>query len=244
MELLTFEVSKLKIVEFIILGIGLLALVILVRKLITYFWIDSKGYASITRILPILELSIGLVFLIWVLHVIFQGQPTYFLVGFSSILAIIVWAARFAIKDIIGGAILKAEENYLISDRIRLGDIEGWITKIGLRSLHITTDDGQQLRIPYSLITGDLLWKTTSSAVSAVYTFKLDIPKSENLPTIIEKIRRCVLNSVWSSVVKEPIIKYRSENPDYYIVEVTIHAITNDYFPNIENNVRQLIPTK
>ncbi|MDD1725031.1 MAG: mechanosensitive ion channel [Methanospirillum sp.] len=70
-------------------------------------------------------------------------------------------AAGLAAKDILGnffsGAVLAADQPFRVGDRIRVQDFFGDVVSIGPRSTRIETLDSQQVTIPNSILTNDVV---------------------------------------------------------------------------------------
>lgn len=70
-------------------------------------------------------------------------------------------AAGLAAKDILGnffsGAVLAADQPFRVGDRIRVLDFFGDVVSIGPRSTRIQTLDSQQVTIPNSILTNDVV---------------------------------------------------------------------------------------
>ena len=236
-----FKVIEVKFVQLFLFVIGLVIFALLVRRTPLENNLQNKRNAWIKRALPVFEMTLFLALMIWGIYAIFNDQPTLFIVLAIILSGILLWASQFAIKDFVCGVILKAEELYQVHDHIHFDDTEGWITKIGIRSLQITASDGQQIRIPYSRISDTLFAKTTKTKGSFVHTFRLEIAKSERLSAAIETIRLTIVNCIWSSVVNEPSVRYDSDGGMRYGLEITVYTTSSDYFSRIEDTVRRTI---
>ena len=191
------------------------------------------------RAFPIIEMVFWVGAITLGIHTIFYNQPIAIMILSTILFAILLWAARFAFKDFVCGVILKAEEAYQLHDYFRLDDVNGRISKAGIRSLQITAANGQKFRVPYSRISSTLFAKTTQENESYVHTFRLEIAKSASLSTTIENVRLTIVNCIWSSVANGPSIRYYSEDRTHNLLEITVHAISSDYFSKIEDKVRK-----
>ena len=234
-----FSAMEVKLVQLTLFFVGLIMIALVIRRITRSIVRQSKGVSWLKRAFSVFEMTLFLTLSIWGIHAIFKDQPTLFIIITTAVLTLFLWASRFAIKDLVCGVILKAEDTYRVYDHIRFDNTEGWISKAGLRSLQITAADGQQIRIPYSRISDTLFAKTTEKNGSYVHTFRLEIPKSEPLPAVIEHVRLTIIHCIWSSVVNAPSIRYDSEGSTHYVLEITVHAISKDYFSRIEDKVRR-----
>ncbi len=62
--------------------------------------------------------------------------------------AAIALAAQDSLKNLFGGITLYIDRPFKIGDRIKIGEIDGYVKDIGLRSLRIRTLDGRAITIP------------------------------------------------------------------------------------------------
>lgn len=66
-------------------------------------------------------------------------------------------AAQDLLSNLFGGIAILSDKPFKIGDRIRVGQNEGWVKEIGLRTTRITTLDGTELIIPNSDIAKTVL---------------------------------------------------------------------------------------
>lgn len=242
MEWMTgLDITEVKFMNTFLFVVGLVLIAVLIRWIVPILILRRARLSWFTRAIPVLELALWITILLLGIHTLFRDKPIIIMAMSAILLGILLWAARFAIKDLVWGVILRAEEPYRLHDRIRFNKVDGWISNTGIRSLKITATDGQQIRIPYSCISNSLFAKTTPKTNAYIHTFRIEVPKSESLSVTIESIRIAVLNSIWSSVVNEPSIRYDSEGKGHYILEITINALSNRYFSRIEDKVRRFV---
>jgi len=66
-------------------------------------------------------------------------------------------AAKDMLANLFGGIAILTDKPFKIGDRIKVGDNDGWVTEIGLRTTRIKTLDGTQLVIPNSEIANTVI---------------------------------------------------------------------------------------
>ena len=236
-----FKVMEVKLVQLFLFGVFLIMIAFLIRMTMRLVLPLNMRVPWLKREFPFIQFTLIITIIIVGIYSIFNDQPVLIIILISILFTILIWASRFAIKDFVCGIILKTEEPYQVNDHIRINDIEGRVSKAGLRSLQITTSDNQLIRIPYSRISETLFAKTTMMDGFYTHTFRLELPKSAPLPAVIENLRMTILNCIWSSVVNEPSICYDSEGSAHYVLEITVYAISTDYFSRIEDKVRRSV---
>ena len=233
------RMMEMKLVQLLLLLIAMMILAVLIKWTVRVGILQKVPIPWLNRTFPVIEIVLWVSVMTLGIHTIFNKQPIAILILSTVLFSILLWAARFAIKDFVCGVILKAEEAYKLHDHIRFDDIDGLISKAGIRSLQITAANGQKIRVPYSRISSTLFAKTTQKSGSYVHTFRLEIPKSASISTTIENAKLTIANCIWSSVVNEPSIRYFSEDRTHNLLEITVYTINSDYFSKIEDKVRQ-----
>lgn len=91
-----------------------------------------------------------------------------------------IWAGiglQTIIKDFIAGVFIYAENQYAIGDKVKIGESEGVVHKMSLRSTVLLDDDGNLVFIPNSAITA-----VTNYSLGADMKGKEPPPKKDVLP--------------------------------------------------------------
>ena len=78
-------------------------------------------------------------------------QETFF-AAIGSVAIAIGLGAQDLIKNLIGGFVVLGDRPYQIGDRVRIGDADGEIVHIGLRSTKLITLDDTRITIPNAMI--------------------------------------------------------------------------------------------
>ncbi len=71
-------------------------------------------------------------------------------------------AAQDTIKNLLGGITLYADRPFKMGDRILIGEVDGFVVNIGLRSIRILTLDDRMVSIPNSVVVDSTLINITS----------------------------------------------------------------------------------
>jgi MscS family membrane protein len=118
----------------------------------------------------------------------------------------------FGLKDIISnwvsGIIIIGEKTYMIDDVIKVGDLTGIVTDIGLRTTKLKTYDRNTVIIPNSIMVNEKIINLTSgrhlsiSSISFLIDYTFDIEKAKK---IIEDVLKKNSNVVVDSDKKREI---------------------------------------
>ncbi len=113
-------------------------------------------------------------------------------------------AAQDLLKDLIGGIVVLVDTSFQVGDRIRVEEIYGEVTKIGLRSTRITTLDNEMVTIPNSkLLQADIV-NASDGLVESSVTTHIYVPSHADLDHIETIVREAVLTSKLT-YIKEPV---------------------------------------
>jgi MscS family membrane protein len=64
-------------------------------------------------------------------------------------------AAQDTVKNFFGGIMIFADKPFSLGDRIQIGDIDGWVREIGIRSTRVETLAGRIVTVPNSMFSDD-----------------------------------------------------------------------------------------
>lgn len=191
------------------------------------------------RLMPLIEVVAGAVYIYWAVSLIMpdMGQAPW--IAASLIALTLAGAGWFAIRDFVSGVVLRFEQVYATGQWIQSDNIDGFISKIGYRTLTIETDTGLQVSVPYSLILRKSLITTDQLQMAKAHTFRVMRPDGESVATSIARIRAAALTAFWSSPRKEPYVHFLEEKEGRRHFEVTVFSINEAYAPDVEQSVRR-----
>ncbi|MCB9089676.1 MAG: mechanosensitive ion channel family protein [Calditrichae bacterium] len=239
MDLWQLSLSKSAFWQILLAGVVLFAAFRFIPKVIRMLRVRPQLRIYLTRALPVSEFLLWMLFIVWVLGKIAgNAQSLLPLLLTLSLAGLVIWAAWFAIRDVVAGVILKAEDIYETGQQIKLKSLEGRIVKSGYRSLMIETTSGEVVKIPYSRIAGQQRVLSNPAEIARSHSFSLKVPKTTPLPEAIERVRICALNAPWTSITREPQVKPGPETADYYHIDVVVYAPGEHYFQKIEALLR------
>ncbi len=74
---------------------------------------------------------------------IFGMPETPLAFGYATAVAVTIVAARSWLQDLVNGLLILGEDQFTVGDVVALGDLEGTVERMSLRSTWLKTDDGQ-----------------------------------------------------------------------------------------------------
>lgn len=239
MNVFEFQISQTAILKILLFGAALYFVLRVVQKAIHLPRVKKLLGFPLYRVFPFIEMAIWGFFLLWAAQQFFQHRPFYTAVWIGALALLLIWASWFAIRDVIAGIILKAEDAYEINQRIKLPSVEGKIRRLGHRSLEIETAEGQIVKIPYGRIAGEERILSDPRETGRSYAFQVSAPASMAPEQAAERLRRAALNSPWSSVTKEPRVRFLGEQEGRYRFEVVAYPLGEAYSRKVEEYVKK-----
>lgn len=190
---------------------------------------------AIARATPVVGALVGVAYLLWVGKSLFHRHPDYEPFVLTVIVAGVVAASWFAVRDVITGVILKAGRVCQVGDQVRVEGVEGRIKRMGLRVLTIETNRGDEAIIPFSSIARESVLRTPVIDSVALHVFKLPVPPEVSVPDAKAVVREQALRSHWAALSREPEVQLVDDDT----FEVTVYALDVDHGPEIEAAVRR-----
>ncbi len=190
---------------------------------------------AIARSSPVIATIVIFLFAIFAARTLFDGDA----LPFAMVLLFVGFAAASwgAIRDFVSGVVLKAEDVCNVGDDVRIGGVEGRISKLGLRALTLQTHEGETAIVPYATIARESIVKTETVARGAAHVFGVRIAPAHSPAAARALVRRAALGSHWASIVREPEV---AAGPDGEL-KVTIFALDLDHAPEVEAAVRRAV---
>lgn len=230
--------------QIIVVGV-VVALIVLVRQALRVVRLRPAYRERVDRMLPTLEVVVGASFLLWAVWFLFpKGSDAVLWTG-VGIVVVLVAAGWFVFRDVMAGVVLRSERAYATGQWIQAGTVEGFISKLGYRTMAIETDDGLRIKVPYSKLGQMSLTTADRTQTSRAHTFEIELPAEMNVAELTTRIRAATLTSFWSSPHREPYVHYLERRGDHHRFEVVAFSLDESYATDLEQSVRrQLVSTQ
>lgn len=227
------------ILDLTFLTLGAVALVTALRVIAFLFRVlpaPARVRKGLQRFAPILGLTVLVAYvasgLAWLLT-----RDTEFAAVLLSLVAVLVVFAWAPLYDLIGGVAFRFGQWCSEGDMVRVGEVEGRVVSIGMRSLVIQTRQGDEAVVPYCKITRETLRRTQSVSGAHVHAFVIDAPKDKDFSALKQDIIQAALRCHWASVVHPSKVERREGST----LEVSVYALDADHAPEVEAAVRQFM---
>jgi len=211
----------------------------IVHRVVDLLLSGQVYHKRLADILLVVRAGSWILFIFWSVSVIFQDQVEYARI-FSGLLILLIVAISWSlIRDIISGFLIRMEGTYHHNSHVRIHDVEGTVRKLGFRSLEIETERGETIRIPYKIVDDELTVKSYPVETIKSHTFDIAVPKSKDVNVYKEEIKFQLLNSHWSSLRKDPSVKFIDEVTDAFVLRVTAYTLDKKYFDDVERFINK-----
>jgi len=151
----------------------------------------------------------------------------------AALLAVVALATFGMLKDVAAGVVLKAAGSCQVGDSIRTQNVSGKVSRMGIRTLALVVSDGDELIIPYSRVSSDLLWLKAAGSGLFAHTFVLPAADAGSQDSPFDRVRRLVLLHSAAAVSRPPEMRLVPSG-----LEVTVFTLDERRGPEIERSVR------
>ena len=224
---------------FLLIAVILIALFRILNFFIPVIPIKSKNQTSIKKVLPVIEFTTWLIFLIWGINYFIRNN-IYFAAGLGLILLLIMfWFAWYSLRDMISGIIIKSNKDLRINDSIYVAGYHGKIIRFGFRNLVLETENGKNIYLPYTMLIKKEFIRSHPAEKILSHSFKVTLHKEKAIEQTTEDIRLTLLSLPWVSQIKSPGIRLESETGTSYVFHVTVYSLESRYFMLIEKSLQE-----
>ena len=238
-EIIEFRLSELALLKVLSCGVALLFIFRFLHRLLDALLRLRGFFAPLSRALPVAEAVLWLTYIVWAVGAVFAEGLYYnmaLLMVLTISLALVSW---FAARDWIAGIILRVQDAYEIGQKIRFDEVEGTIRQIGHLALEIELSDGEQAKIPYSRISGQIRSQIRPDTTSNYHHFEIEIANETLLTEARQILRTTIMNSPWTAFEQEPQIKLLTETSTHLLFEVVVYTTGAGGGQAIEHHVRE-----
>jgi len=112
-----------------------------------------------------LRIAVVVTTLFFVGQSIFDLNISALLAGAGVIGLAVALAARETLSNVFGSLVILADSPFRLGDRIRVGDVDGIVLGVGMRSTRILTPDESLCTVPNSIFTGTVVRRSSRRGV-------------------------------------------------------------------------------
>ena len=192
-------------------------------------------------ILPLVELTIWLIMLIWLVKHYYYDQNAFGLISVSIVLILAIIPSFYLLRDFLSGVYLKSQNQIRVNSFIEINELKGKIDKLGNFSLNLMDRHGNIKSIPYHKINSTIISKQSNNPNLNKVNLKFVFPGHVSANYIIPKLKAEIINSPWVALSQPIIIEAIKHVNDQYIIEVIIYTLQPHFAEDIRNRVNKSI---
>ena len=226
-------------ISHVLLIAGVVVVMLFLRKALWLLRLPPHLRLRRNHLLPVIEALGAFTFLLWVVWLLAPDNQESTWIAAAIVGIIVLAAGWFAIRDVVSGVIIRAENAYAEGQWVQINEIRGAISKIGYRALMIETESGLQVKLPYSQLSKSMLTTSRDAHASKAHSFLLETSSAQTIADAMAKIRTTALSAFWSSPLREPQVHFLKTERDLHQFEVTVFAMNEAYAIAIEQSVRR-----
>jgi small-conductance mechanosensitive channel len=178
----------------------------------------------VRRVLPLVEAMLGLIALLVVLALGLPDRPTLIVVAVALITVTAVAASWFAIRDVIAGLVLRVEGAVQPNEWIRIGELEGRVRRIGMRSVELELGQGGRATVPFTRVAPATVVRRPPESGGHAHSFTVTPPAGMPVATVVQRVHTAALNCFYSVPAREPHIAPHAAADGATRLTVTIYA--------------------
>ncbi len=190
------------------------------------------------RAFPMVEFIIWIAFGLWILNYFFEDNSFYGIlvsIAAGSLIFLLGW---YFLRDFVAGIILKTEIAFEVNQRIKTSQHEGILRKLGYRSIEIETENGEQIKIPYGMITANAIVLQNLDESSHGSETSLRVTSSVPVQEMMDRISKEILLLPWSSINHEPIIRVSQQEASFNLFLVHFYSLSKRHTSLISQHLK------
>jgi hypothetical protein len=198
--------------------------------------LDSKRRRWVRRVrAPLAIALLGIYAALAAAHLVAARSSSIAAIA-AALLGVVALATFGMLKDVAAGVVLKAAGSCQVGDSIRTQNVSGKISRMGMRTLALVISDGDELVVPYSRVSSDLLWLKAAGSGLCAHTFVLPVADAGDRGSFFDEVRRLVLLHGAAAVSRPPEMRLVPSG-----LEVTVFTLDERRGPEIERSVCALV---
>lgn len=190
------------------------------------------------KVFPVVQMFFWVAFAFWAFDQLFHTMAVYPILTGSLIILMVVLIGWYFLRDFVSGIILKAENAFETGQQIQTAEFSGTLKKLGYRTMEIANSEGEHVKIPYSLLTGQKIVKPAETGNWTEQLIMLKISSAyppEKIQSIL-KIR--ILEMPWIVTDSKIKIVITRDEAGSYIAKIQLYLLSPEYAMKTEDNLQ------
>lgn len=221
-----------------------IALFLLLRFVSSYFHVltgNLKIRKIFLKFFPVIEMLSWLIYIFWAFDQLLIGMAAYHLLTGSLIVVIVVLFGWYYLRDFISGIILKSDNAFEPGQQIQTAKVSGTIKKLGYRTIEIVTDNGENVKIPFSLLTGQHIVKPADTGNWVEQVIRLKISSDYPPEKIQSMLKNRILEMPWMVSGGHIKIEITLDESGKYNTEIDIRSLNSEMAMKTEETLHVFV---
>jgi small-conductance mechanosensitive channel len=210
-----------------------------VSKLLDMISVRSPRIRFLSKLVePVLRILLWFIAILLSFDLLAPTQETFF-AAIGSVAIAIGLGSQDLIKNLIGGFVILGDRPYQIGDRVRVGDADGEIVHIGLRSTKLLTLDDTRITIPNAMVLDNQIVNANSGTPICQAVTELYVPIGADPEQVIQIGYEAACTSPYLSVERPVVVQIAdgfSDSP-YMLVRVKAYVFDHRFVALMKTDV-------
>lgn len=217
----------------------------LTLRLVSFYFPVLNGKPKIKRIFlkvfPVAQMLLWVVYAFWGFNQLFIGMAAYSILTGSLIILMVGLFGWYFLRDFVSGIILKAENALETGQQIQTSQVSGTIKKLGYRSMEVFTNEGERVKIPFSMLTSQKIVKPAETSIWTEQIIRLKVSSAYPSETIHEMLKIRILEMPWIVSDNSIKLKITRDESGNYLAEIHLHLLSHEMALKTEENLHAFV---
>ena len=225
----------------VILGFALFFSLQLINRLARLIPGESSWRNLLLRSLPMLEFVVWVAFAFWAARIVFSGLPYRGVVEGAMAVVLVLALGWYVLRGFLHGILLKTESEFKKGQILRTPLVSGKVFKVGYRTLHLETEKGEKVRIPFSRLGDAIISSPPEKGHGYSQMLKFSLKPGQDIPGLPEEIKQELFNMPWIILENEPLVHLVREGGEEPQLEVKFSVIREETALLVKRKLKALL---
>ncbi len=216
-------------------------LFVILRLVSSYFPVligKRKIKKFFLQVFPVVQMFFWMAYAFWAFDQLFHRMEVYPILTGSLIVLMVSLIGWYFLRDFVSGIILKAENALETGQQIQTAEFSGTLKKLGYRTLEIANSEGECVKIPYRLLTGQKIVKLSETGNWTEQIIMLKISSDFPPEKIQSMLKIRILEMPWIVTDSKIKIVITRDEAGSYIAKIQLSLLSPEYAMKTEDNLQ------
>lgn len=221
---LEFQISGLQIFFAVVILVAGITLNRTLHRLSASLFGRDVRWASWLRLwIPVVRVAVWLI-TITAAVAILAPPPQLVFALLASLSVAVGLAAQELIKNIFGAIVIWSDRVYAEGDRVTIGNVQGIVQSIGLRSTKVWAYDDTMIAVPNSHILSEAIYNANSGAPSEQVVIDLYLPLHADVTLAMKLAQTAAVSCEYLDTAKPVVVRVSDEFQDRPLSRIRVKA--------------------